>query len=90
MLLCWCKFGQDLIDVFFLDFFHQVPRALKVVFDFIVPHLFPVNVAVQNSTEPVVIVIIVSHFNFVFDLVEAFAHFSTNLVPRSVIVIWCE
>ena len=85
MKLGWCKFGKELVDLLFLNFL-WIASALKVVFDFIVPHLLLVTVTVWNLTE-LVIVIAVDDFTFAFKIVEAFADGSSNLVLGSAIVI---
>ena len=83
-----CKLGWNLVDLLVLHFL-WVSDSLKVVLCFIAPHLFAVTIAVQNSTQ-FVIVIMMDNFTFVFNIVEDFVDCCANLVSQSAIVIWLK
>ena len=53
-LLSWWQLGQDLIDLLFLDFL-WIPRLIEVIFDFIVPCLFPVATTAWNLMKLVIV-----------------------------------
>ena len=69
--------------------FLWVSGSLKVVLNFIAPHLLLVTIKVQNLTQQV-ITVVTDKFTFTFNVIEAFADGGANLVSRRVITIWLK